>query len=216
MAKLILSLDMDDVFEARQLMHELDGLDMVKVNHLLMFHPGWPVLLKYMADRHMKCMVDLKLADIPSTTANVFRMVIDRMSVHTWANAVWQPWGITVREYPEACMNEVLATDDTKIIYVPKLTSQDQEVFNCEEDRLGNFDGIVCSAATALRNKEKYPDVDIIVPGFRLKGDGVDDHRHPHLTPWGADYVVVGRPIIESDDVYEAYHNYKDAIEAIV
>ena len=59
--------------------------------------------------------------------------------------------------------------------------------------------------------KNNWPDAVVVVPGVRLEVNSAGDHRKP-ITPFeaardGADYIVVGRPIIEAgsfDQMFEA------------
>ncbi|MEE9519327.1 MAG: orotidine 5'-phosphate decarboxylase / HUMPS family protein, partial [bacterium] len=66
--------------------------------------------------------------------------------------------------------------------------------------------------------KKVVPEGTIIVtPGIRLEADTTDDHKR-HSEPAmairnGADYLVVGRPIIHAPDPTQAARNYIDAIE---
>ena len=69
----------------------------------------------------------------------------------------------------------------------------------------GGADGIVCSAWEIEKiKKELGADFKVVVPGIRPVGAAVDDQKRI-MTPrqaadLGADYIVVGRPIMKADD----------------
>ena len=66
-------------------------------------------------------------------------------------------------------------------------------------------DGVVCSAWEIEDLKKTYgSEFKVVVPGIRPKGSAVDDQKRI-MTPrqaadLGADYIVVGRPIMKADD----------------
>jgi orotidine-5'-phosphate decarboxylase len=68
----------------------------------------------------------------------------------------------------------------------------------------GGLDGVVCSAAEAAAVREKFPDFVIVVPGIRPPGYKLDDQSRvatvKEAVKSGADYIVVGRPIIKAKD----------------
>jgi orotidine-5'-phosphate decarboxylase len=76
------------------------------------------------------------------------------------------------------------------------------------------IDGLVCSAEEASRLRMiAGPDMTLVTPGIRPAGSAAGDQKRI-MTPTkaivaGADYLVVGRPIIAADDP-------KAAAEAIV
>jgi orotidine-5'-phosphate decarboxylase len=67
------------------------------------------------------------------------------------------------------------------------------------------IDGLVCSAEEAAKLRTTVgPRVSLVTPGIRLAGSARDDQKRI-MTPAkaiaaGADYLVVGRPIVEADD----------------
>jgi orotidine-5'-phosphate decarboxylase len=75
-------------------------------------------------------------------------------------------------------------------------------------------DGLVCSAEEAIRLRSVIrPSMVLVTPGIRPAGAGADDQKRV-MTPAaairsGADYLVVGRPIVAAPDP-------KAAAEAIV
>ena len=64
--------------------------------------------------------------------------------------------------------------------------------------------GLVCSAAEAKTIKTYYPDMTLVCPGVRFKGDSLDDQKRV-MTPkdafgMGADHLVMGRSLINVEE----------------
>ena len=71
----------------------------------------------------------------------------------------------------------------------------------------GQFDGLICTAAFA-RAVRSHTGKLLVCPGIRPAGSTADNHQAP-ATPTeaaqaGADYIVVGRPIIAAADPVKA------------
>jgi len=84
--------------------------------------------------------------------------------------------------------------------------------------REAGLDGVVASAqeAQAIR-REMGKDFIIVTPGIRLQGEGVNDQKRV-TTPkdavaQGSDYLVIGRPIIQSKNPLESAKNILKEIE---
>ena len=70
------------------------------------------------------------------------------------------------------------------------------------------LDGIVCSPQEVRDIKHDYPGLACLCPGIRPAWAGLGDQRRV-ATPgqavaWGADYLVVGRPILKAKDPRDA------------
>jgi orotidine-5'-phosphate decarboxylase len=152
--------------------------------------------------------VDIKLYDIPNTVANSVRRLsargVDIITVHASG-------GIEMMRTAKAHAGA------TKIIAVTVLTSHHPEhaterVKELAEDAVeAGVDGVVCSGheletvniIKGMSRKLK------IVPGIRPYGYEKSDDQIRTTTPeeavrLGADYLVVGRPITQSDSPAEA------------
>ena len=71
------------------------------------------------------------------------------------------------------------------------------------------LDGIVCSSNEVQLVKKICRDLEVFVPGIRLKKK--DDDQKRIATPLeaiknGADFLVIGRPITEASDPLEAFN----------
>lgn len=114
------------------------------------------------------------------------------------------------------------------IVGVTRLTSDNNEkateVEVLEAARLARdsgLDGVVCSALEAPRIREEFgKDFLIVTPGIRPEGYPSDDQSRV-ATPQraieaGADYIVVGRPIIKAEDPLRAAKDIVNGILNIV
>jgi orotidine-5'-phosphate decarboxylase len=86
---------------------------------------------------------------------------------------------------------------------------EDQVVTLAQMGKVAGLDGIVCSPREAGIIRESCGrEFLIVTPGIRAEGGETDDQSRT-LTPRaaleaGADFLVVGRPIVKSDDPLEA------------
>ena len=170
--------------------------------------------------------IDLKLYDIPNTVTaalrNIFSLEPEYTTLHISGG----------RKMLECCAEEkIKANSSTKLIGVTMLTSfNDKEINEIGIDRniednvnlLSNLaqscelDGIVCSPHEISYIKNKF-NLEVIAPGIRMKESQADDQKRT-LTAKdaliaGADVLVIGRPITQSDNPAEAARSILDSIQ---
>ena len=218
--KLIVALDLDNVRDAEAMVARLgDAVGFYKIGYQLAFAGGLP-LARALSGAGKRVFLDMKLHDIGSTVArgvaNVARLGVQFLTVHAYPQ--------TMRAAVEA-----KAGSDLKILAVTVLTSYDdgdlaEAGYALGVDALAarraaqaqsiGVDGLVCapSEAAALRAVVGAHML-LVTPGIRPQGSGLDDQKRA-LTPSraiaaGADYLVVGRPILQASDP-------KAAVETIV
>jgi len=218
--RLILALDTPTLAEAEAMIAKTRGaVGVYKVGYQLAFAGGLP-LAERLARDGTRVFLDMKLHDIGNTVANgvesIAAMGVDFLTVHA---------------YPQTMKAAVEArgTSKLKILGVTVLTSYDDadlaaagyrlSVIELAADRARQaseigVDGIVCSAEEAERlRKIVGPEMLLVTPGIRPAGAASGDQKRI-MTPAkaiaaGADYLVVGRPIVQAPDP-------KAAAEAIV
>lgn len=102
-----------------------------------------------------------------------------------------------------------LNIDKPLIVGVTVLTSRiatEEEVLEAAETaKVAGLDGVVCSAQEAKQIRKRFGEKFIIVtPGIRPKGFSKDDQKRiataKEAIEAGANYIVVGSPIIKSED----------------
>jgi orotidine-5'-phosphate decarboxylase len=209
--RLIVALDLPSVGEAEAMVERLgDTVAFYKVGYQLVFAGGLP-LARALAQAGKQVFLDMKLHDIGNTVArgveNVARLGVTFLTIHA---------------YPQTMKAAVAAKagSDLKLLAVTVLTSYDDVDLNEAGYALGvdelvadrtkrahdlGVDGIVCAASDipALRLMVGA-DMALVTPGIRPPGSASDDQKRV-LTPAsaiaaGADYLVVGRPIIAAPD----------------
>jgi orotidine-5'-phosphate decarboxylase len=209
--RLIVPLDLPDVEAAEAMIARLgDSVSFYKIGYQLAYAGGLP-LVRQLVGAGKKVFADLKLHDIGNTVARGVESV-----------AALGATFLTVHAYPQTMKAAVDARSgsDLKILAVTVLTSYDDGDLHAAGYRLGvsdlaearaqqaqviGVDGLVCSAeeAAALRKIVGHR-MCLVTPGIRPVGAAAGDQKRI-MTPSraisaGADYLVVGRPIIEAAD----------------
>lgn len=209
--RLIVALDLPGVAEAEALIARLgDSVSFYKIGYQLGYAGGLS-LAQQLAKSGKKVFIDLKLHDIGNTVARGVESVAKLGATF-----------LTVHAYPQTMKAavEAKAGSNLKILAVTVLTSYDDadlaaagyelDVRELAAARAAQahdigVDGIVCSGeeAAALRPLVGAGMV-LVTPGIRPAGAASGDQKRI-MTPTaaiaaGADYLVVGRPILEAAD----------------
>jgi orotidine-5'-phosphate decarboxylase len=209
--RLIVALDVASVAAAEAVIARLgDSVTFYKIGYQLAYAGGLP-LVRQLADAGKKVFADLKLHDIGNTVARGVERVAGLGATF-----------LTVHAYPQTMKAAVegRAGSGLKILAVTVLTSYDDGDLHAAGYRLGvsdlvearaqqaqvlGVDGLVCSPeeAAALRKIVGHQ-MNLVTPGIRPAGAATGDQKRI-MTPAraitaGADYLVVGRPILEAPD----------------
>ncbi len=209
--RLIVALDLTSVEAAEAMVERLgDSVTFYKIGYQLAYAGGLPLVRK-LAEKGKKVFIDLKLHDIGNTVARGVESIAKLGATF-----------LTVHAYPQTMKAavEARAGTDLKILAVTVLTSYDDDDLQAAGYRFGvsdlvqsraqqaellGVDGLVCSAeeAAALR-KVVGRRMSLVTPGIRPAGSSSGDQKRI-MTPAraiaaGADYLVVGRPILEAAD----------------
>lgn len=210
--RLIVALDVRSVALAVRIVDKLgDLVNFYKIGHHLMLAPGTDRLISRLTRWDKKLFLDLKLYDIPDTvTAGVSRAVERGASIVTVHGD-----HMTM----EAAMKG--RAGKTRIFAVTALTSLGVEVaretveLTARSAEVLGLDGIICSARDVPRVlRQTYASDDLLVatPGIRMSGGEVFDQLRTasprEAIRLGADYIVVGRPIIHSINPHHAAQEF--------
>jgi len=209
--RLIFALDVPDADAARALVERLgDSVEFYKIGLELCMAGGYFELLDWLVARNKKVFVDLKFFDIPATVASAVRRLSGRGVTFC---TVHGNQGIM-----EAAAD---AKGDVKVLAVTALTSLDRGDlddlgFQCDVGELvlsrarraleAGCDGVVSSGLEArLLRQEIEHRLLVVTPGIRPVDNRPSDDQSRVVTPaqafeWGADYIVVGRPIRDAAD----------------
>lgn len=223
--RLIVALDVDTAERARRLVEQLrDIVGMFKVGSQL-FTAAGPELVREIVSGGGRVFLDLKFHDIPNTVAaaavEAMRLGVSIFNVHALGGSDMMRHAADA--VAETAERESLARPS--IIAVTLLTSANEATLreiglNSGPEKLvahlarmveaAGLDGVVASPMEApiVRSAVAASDFLIVTPGVRPLGTEMDDQRRV-TTPreaimGGADYVVVGRPILNAMDPVSA------------
>lgn len=206
---LIVALDVSDLARAEQLAAGLaPHVGMLKIGSELFWAHG-PEAVRRIAP-HAPVFADCKLHDIPNTVeraaANIARLGVAMLDVHALGGeAMMRAARSGARQGAEEAGRPV-----PSVVAVTVLSSQAGEGLASAaslafEARTAGLDGVVVSGEDVEDVRAVCgDDFCLVVPGIRPDGTNGDDQVRV-LTPAaaieaGADYLVVGRPIIGAQD----------------
>jgi orotidine-5'-phosphate decarboxylase len=208
--RLIVALDLSSVEAAEAMVARLgDAVSFYKIGYQLAYAGGLTYAQK-LAGAGKRVFLDLKLHDIGNTVAQGVKSVARLGATF-----------VTVHAYPQTMQAAVEAREgDLRILAVTVLTSYDDSdlkaagydasvkalvAARAEQGRLLGVDGLVCSPEEAANVRSVAgADMVLVTPGIRPAGAGAGDQKRI-MTPAaaiaaGADYLVVGRPIVAASD----------------
>jgi orotidine-5'-phosphate decarboxylase len=232
--KLIVALDVDSVQKARELVSSLRGVaGMFKIG-MQLFTAAGPALVREIISSGERIFLDLKYHDIPNTVAlagvEATRLGVSIFNIHATGGS--EMMRRTAESVSECAAAEGLARP--LVIAVTILTSANETTvaevgFGSGPAELvprlallaaaNGMDGVVASPreVSIVRSVVKRPDFVVVTPGVRPTGAALFDQKRV-TTPReailaGADYIVVGRPILEATDPAQAAQQILDELE---
>ncbi|MFQ5955544.1 MAG: orotidine-5'-phosphate decarboxylase [Kiloniellales bacterium] len=231
--RLIVALDVPSVGEAGGIVATLDGLvSFFKIGLHLQMARGTEGFIDALQRNRKRVFVDYKYGDIPETVrAGVAACAERRIDFLTL-----QGTGGITRDVLRAAMRGK-RRGRPKVLLVTALTSlgdRDREELGTArtvEDIVrhrvemaleAGLDGVIASGreAALIRVMAPSDQLTIVCPGIRPAGAGTDDHKRA-ATPreailGGADYLVVGRPIVKAPDPRRAAQAIVDEIAGAI
>ena len=199
---LILALDVKTKDAAISLARDLGGLvGVFKIGPILFTRYG-PEIVREIKNLDARIFLDLKLYDIPNTVAGavdaITELGVDMITVHIAGG----------KEMLTAAVEH--AGENTKVLGVTRLTSvagvsEEEVVEMAIAAKNAGVHGVIASPLEARSIREAVgKDFLIVTPGVRLTKDTSCDQKRvaspADALRNGADYIVVGRPILESPD----------------
>ena len=209
--RLIVALDVPTVKAAEALVARLgDSVCFYKIGYQLAFAGGLPFAADLIA-AGKQVFLDLKLHDIGNTVTkgveSVARLGATFLTVHAYPQtmkaAVEGKQGSTLRILAVTVLTSYDDADLAAAGY--ELTVTELAAARAAQARDTGVDGLVCSAeeAAALR-KIAGPGMVLVTPGIRPAGSATGDQKRvmspARAIASGANYLVVGRPIVEAGD----------------
>ncbi len=221
--RLIFALDVPEVSEAKKIVTELDdSVNFYKIGMELLMTGQYFELLDWLIAKDKKVFVDLKFFDVPETVGRTIARLSDYGA--TFA---------TIHGNQALMEKAVENKNNLKILAVTALTSLDRGDlddlgFDCNVKDLvisrakrafeAGCDGIVSSGLEVPYIRE-YVDNKLIAvtPGIRPVANDDDQKRVVDVATAfksGSDYIVVGRPIKNAENRYEAATNIQKIIRS--
>jgi len=209
--RLIFALDVPDAEAARRAVNLLgDAVQFYKLGLELFMSGEYFGLLDWLVARDKKVFVDLKFFDVPATVSAAVRQLQNRGVTFT-----------TVHGNQSIMQAAGEAKGDVKVLAVTVLTSLDRGDlddlgFDCQIEQLvlsrarraleAGCDGVI-SSGLEVKMLRQFIDQRLLVvtPGIRpVENRPTDDQKRvvsvQQAFEYGADYIVVGRPIRDAVD----------------
>ncbi len=217
--RLILALDVDSQERAKAIVEKLsEFMGIFKVGPRLFTRCG-PKIIDLIKERNSKVFYDAKFYDIPSVVKKAAQasaeMGVDMLTLHTLGGS----------EMMKAAVEGIRSENSkVKVLGVTLLTSLSSRILkeelgikkNLNEEiihlaglaRKAGLDGVVTSAWELEQLRRNFgSDFILVVPGIRPPGSGKNEQRRistpKEAIEKGADFLVVGRPILNSKDPVE-------------
>jgi orotidine-5'-phosphate decarboxylase len=220
--KLLVALDVESGERAMQLVGVLQGLaGGFKVGNRLFTSEG-PALVRRIADSGARVFLDLKYHDIPNTVEQAVEAAV---GTGAWMINVHASGGSAMMQAAARAARETSAKLGRPVplmIGVTVLTSMDQEALRsigvqrrvldqvialARMTQQAGLQGVVASAReTSEIRKACGPDFQIVTPGIRGASAGLEQNDQSRTMgpaeaiEAGANFIVVGRPIIAAAD----------------
>ena len=179
-------------------------------------------IIYYAKNKGFDIFLDLKLHDIPNTVKKsiegLISLPIKMLTIHTSGGkdmmmaAMEAVTGTQIKVFGVTALTS-LNNDDTNQIFQRTTSEQVNAMLDLAES--AGIDGVVCSPHE-LELVTKRKTLLSITPGIRFQLSNDDQKRV--MTPkeainLGADYLVIGRPITNSDDIKKSFEEIYQSIQ---
>lgn len=222
----IIALDFATEAEVMSFLTQFDEPLFVKVGMELFYQTG-PALIDQIKALGHDIFLDLKLHDIPNTVGKAMeglaKLNVDLVNVHAAGGTVMMQRAVEgLRRHNK----------DIKIIAVTQLTSTSEQQLHEEQNiqtsmetavlnyaklaQQAGLDGVVCSPLeTTMIREHCGADFLKVTPGIRPSNSAKDDQQRittpEQARQLGSTHIVVGRPITQSDNPVQSYHQIKES-----
>ena len=230
--KIIIALDVNDGKKALSIVEALPAAQIFKVG-LRLFTAEGPALLKQLTKMGKLIFLDLKFHDIPNTVAGAVESAVVHgvymMTLHASGGR-----DMMLRAAEEATrLSKTQGNNRPLLLAVTVLTSfksgslketgihsdiTKQVLTLASLAKNSGMDGIVCSPQELELIKKEFPkDFLAVTPGIRPIWASADDQKRI-MTPSqalqkGADYIVIGRPVIAAPDPQDSFKKILEEIK---
>jgi orotidine-5'-phosphate decarboxylase len=214
MNKTILALDVFDFNKAEKLVKDLSPyIDVFKVGPILFLQSGKEII-KMINDNGKKVFLDLKFHDIPATVQRAVQSARDlgvySLTIHSCGGEEMLKLATSVENRPKIWAVTVLTS---------QVTTPEEVVRRAKLAKECGVDGVISSPLEIETIKSNCgKDFEVVTPGIRPVK--VQDDQKRVATPEsavkaGANFIVVGRPIIAAENPVEVAKNIYESIKGI-
>ena len=172
--------------------------------------------------------VDLKFHDIPNTVAKAIKAAAE---LGAWMANVHASGGRRMMTAAKEALDEqggamqliavtvLTSMDEADLLEVGVPRSPGEQVMHLAQlSQKCGLDGVVCSAQEAEVLKASLgADFKLVTPGIRLAASVADDQRRivspADAVALGSDYLVIGRPITQSENPLETLRQINESID---
>ncbi|MFT5755614.1 MAG: orotidine-5'-phosphate decarboxylase [Alteromonadaceae bacterium] len=214
--KVVVALDFDNQADALAFVDKIRPSDCrLKVGKEMFTYFG-PDFVRELTNRGFDVFLDLKFHDIPNTVAKAVTAAAElgvwMVNVHacggsemmTKAKQALEKYGDKAPLLIAVTVLTSMGKEDLLGLGITK-SPQEQVMALAKLTKECGLDGVVCSAWEAKLLKETHgSEFKLVTPGIRPSGSENDDQKRI-MTPieavnFGADYLVIGRPITKSEN----------------
>jgi len=214
MNKRILALDVFDFKKAEKLVKDLSPyIDVFKVGPILFLQSGKEII-KMINDNGKKVFLDLKFHDIPATVQRAVQSARDlgvySLTVHSCGGEEMLKLATSVENRPKIWAVTVLTS---------QVTTPEEVVRRAKLAKECGVDGVISSPLEIETIKSNCgKEFEVVTPGIRPVK--VQDDQKRVATPEsavkaGANFIVVGRPIIQAENPIEVAKNIYESIKEL-
>ena len=220
--RIIVAIDSYEYDQASYILDQLNpSLCMLKIGSITFNSLGKEFI--YLAhDKGFEIFLDLKLHDIPNTVQksieNLITLPIKMLTIHTSGGikmmqaAMQAVKGVEIKIFGVTVLTS-MSDEDANHIF--RRDAQDQVKVMLDLAEEAGIDGIVCSPHE-LHLVTPRSSLLSVTPGIRCKPS--DDDQTRIMTPKqaiesGADYLVIGRPITQSENINNSLNNIYKSIK---
>ncbi len=219
---IIVAIDETNFLKASEILNNLDSKKcMIKIGSVAFNSIGREIIY-YAAEKGFDIFLDLKLHDIPNTVKKSIEglssLPIQMLTIHTSGGkdmmmaAMDAALGANIKIFGVTVLTS-LSNYDTDTIFQRTASEHVNKMLDLAD--AAHIDGIVCSPHE-LKLVSNRKSLLSITPGIRLQDSNDDQNRV--MTPkeaidLGADYLVIGRPITQSNNIKKSLNDIYESIQ---
>jgi orotidine-5'-phosphate decarboxylase len=229
--RLIVALDVKSHAAALRLVERLgDAVSFYKVGSPLFTRSG-PDIVKQLKEAGKRVFLDLKYHDIPNTVSSAVsaaaELGVDLLTIHSSGGAamIKAARDAAGEDGPRILAVTVLTSfggDDAEQVWGKQINSLREEVMRLAQLAAdAGAHGVIASPLEAESLKRRHsPGFLVVTPGIRPagveRGDQVRTATPADALRAGADYLVVGRPVIEAKDPLEIVRQMQEELTQVI